>query len=431
MNESPLATNALSDLDPKAASGSFELFGEVADTLLYWVSELHARLGADSVEEVYFLSREGQPLKKMFDRYCALLGVPIKSRYLQVSRRSTLLPSLDALDEERFETLFRQYRCMSLSEFLSSLGLEEFGEELSILLSLSTDDYAFRHEEFPLCDVFLRLKALPRFISLYDEERLSRRAAFVQYFSELSEGHVPEHLAIVDVGWKGTIQDNLYSLLCRGEQSPVKSISGYYIGLVAPGAAHSLNRKYGLLFSSLSGRTPRFHVFNENRALFEILMAADHGSAASYKIDPQGKPSVMHDIFHEQEMLESRVFPVQRHIFARYNQLLTETSWREGAKSQRLRRVARSHARMVFQPSEAEMSWFASVFHLENYGVFELSHFSRASNAPNFSDRVKFLFTVLRRNGRGLLGFWPWMKLDERVGRSVANLYGLLRYLQK
>ena len=98
----------------------------MADTLLYWVSELHRKLIENGVKQVFFLSREGQPLKQMFDCYCARVGVPIQSRYLEVSRRSTLLPSLNALSEERFETLFRQYRRMSLLEFLSSLGLDEF-----------------------------------------------------------------------------------------------------------------------------------------------------------------------------------------------------------------------------------------------------------------------------------------------------------------
>ncbi|MNJ12099.1 hypothetical protein D3C77_62810 [compost metagenome] len=431
MKKSPAAASDIREVSLEGTSDSFELFGELADTLLYWVSELHRKLIDNGVKQVFFLSREGQPLKRMFDSYCARVGAPVQSRYLEVSRRSTLLPSLDALSEERFETLFRQYRCMSLLEFLSSLGLDEFCTELSALLGLTADESSQRHEEFPESDLFSHLKALPRFIAIYDEQRLSRRKAFWQYLSVLSEGDVPENLVVVDVGWKGTIQDNLYALLSNGPASPVKSVTGYYIGLVAPGAASSLNRKHGLLFSSIAGRTPRFHVFNENRALFEILLAADHGSAASYQIDADGSPHAVHDTFHEQEMLEALVFPVQRYIFSRYNQLLDAMTPQAGTQSQPLKRIARSHARLVFQPSQSEIDWFSSVFHVENYGVFERSFFAGVHTVPNFSDRLKFMLTVLRRNGRGLLEFWPWKKLDERVGRPIANLYGLIRYFQK
>ncbi|MDX9664601.1 hypothetical protein QMK50_06420 [Pseudomonas sp. P5_152] len=431
MKKTPSATSGIRKTGVEGSSNSFELFGEMADTLLYWVSELHRTLIGNGVKQVFFLSREGQPLKQMFDRYCVRVGVPIQSRYLEVSRRSTLLPSLNTLSEERFETLFRQYRCMSLLEFLSSLGLDEFCVELSALLGLTNEQLNQRQEDFPESELFYRLKALPRFIEIYDEQRLSRQKAFEQYISVLSEGDVPENLVVVDVGWKGTIQDNLYALLCKGPASPIKSVTGYYIGLIAPGAAGAANLKHGLLFSSIAGRTPRFHVFNENRALFEILLAADHGSVASYLIDTDGKALAVHDTYHEQEMVEALVFPVQRYLFARFDQLLDAMTQQADVKSLRLGQIARSHARLVFQPSQPEIDWFSSVFHVENYGVFERSFFTGVHKVPSFSARLKFMFTVLRRNGRGLLGFWPWKKLDERVGRPIANLYGLIRYFQK
>lgn len=431
MKKSPATASDTTNFSLDGASDSFEIFGEMADTLLYWVRKLHGTLIENDVKQVFFLSREGQPLKRMFDSYCARVGVQVQSRYLEVSRRSTLLPSLDELSTERFDTLFRQYRSMSLQEFLSSLGLDGFSSELSTLLGLTVDESAQRHEQFPDSKVFARLKALPRFIELYDEQRLGRREAFEQYLHELSEGDVPKDLVVVDVGWKGTIQDNLHSLLCKGPASSVQSVTGYYIGLVAPGAASPSNRKYGLLFSSIAGRTPRFHVFNENRALFEILMAADHGSASSYQLDVDGKAYAVHDEFHEKDMLDAMVFPVQRYIVSRYSRLLDALAPLEAMRDEGIGQVARSHARLVFQPSRKEIDWFSSVFHVENYGVFERSYFAGARQAPSISDRVKFMLTVLRRNGRGLLGFWPWKMLDERVGRPVANVYGLIRYFQK
>lgn len=406
-------------------------FGELADTLFYWIGLLHKNLIDNAIEQVFFLSREGQLLKRMFDLYCNRVGVRVQSHYLEVSRRSTLLPSLASLSEEKFETLFRQYRSMSLLEFLSSIGLEAYCAELSESLGLTAREATQRVDDFPGSELFANLKALPGFNEVYDLERLSRRAAFMRYLSSLTEDEIPANLVVVDVGWKGTIQDNLYALLCTESSSPVKSVTGYYIGLVAEGAVGPNNLKKGLLFSVVDSPTPRFHVFNENRALFEILLAADHGSVASYEVDANGKARAIHGSFDEKDMLEQLVFPVQRDIFERYNQILNAMAQGDNRRVSSLDEVARTHARLVFSPSRSEVDWFSSVFHVENYGVFERSFFTGVHNAPSLPDRLRFMLAVFRRSGRGALGFWPWKKLDERVGRPVANLYGLIRYFQK
>jgi len=424
VKNSPSTPSEIREIGLTETSESFELFGELASTLMYWISELHRKLVENNVKQVFFLSREGQPLKKMFDSYCTHSGQHIQSRYLEVSRRATLLPSLQSLEKEKFTTLFRQYRSMSLFEFLSSIGLEEFRTELVVLLGISVKELEQRHEDFPESKLFQNLIENSKFKQIFDEQRTLRRSVFWRYLSSLAEDDVPEELVVVDVGWKGTIQDNLYALLCNEAASTVKRVTGYYIGLVAEGAAGPMNTKHGLLFSTNNGRSPRYHIFNENRALFEIVLAADHGSAASYAIDNDGTATAVHDEFHEKEMLENLVFPVQRHIFEHFNRMLS-------APPPSLNQVAKTHARLVFQPTRNEVDWFSSVFHVENFGVFERSFFTSMSSKPSISARLKFLFTVLRRNGRGLLGFWPWKKLDERVGRPIANLYGLIRYLQK
>lgn len=431
MRKSPTRSCTLSKSGTEVIPDSFELFGEIADSLMFFVGLLHRKLINNGVEQVFFLSREGQPLKRMFDLYCSRVGVRVQSHYLEVSRRSTLLPSLASLSEEKFETLFRQYRSMSMLEFLSSIGLETYCTELSESLGLTASEAIQKVDDFPDSELFTQLKALSVFKAVYDLERLSRRAAFMQYLSLLSGGEIPANLIVVDVGWKGTIQDNLYALLCKESNSSVKSVTGYYIGLVAEGAVGPNNRKNGLLFSVVDGPTPRFHVFNENRALFEILLAADHGSVASYEIDANGKARAVHGSFDEKDMLEQLVFPVQRHIFERYNQILKAMTQGDNQQVSSLDEVARTHARLVFRPSRSEVDWFSSVFHVENYGVFERSFFTGVYKAPSLPDRLRFMLVVFRRRGRGALGFWPWKKLDERVGRPVANLYGLIRYFQK
>ena len=167
-----LSTNGLVN------SAELSLFPELATTLFYFIQKLHDALVEQGVEQVYFLSREGQPLKRMFDMYRERAGGRITSHYLEVSRRSTLLPSLGPLAEENFETLFRQYRRISLLEFLSSLGLEQQTKRIAQALGLSDGAEDQREEDFPTSQTFTALKAPVKRAAL--KARLAKRSKNAQ-----------------------------------------------------------------------------------------------------------------------------------------------------------------------------------------------------------------------------------------------------------
>jgi len=93
--------------------------------------------------------------------------------------------------------------------------------------------------------------------------------------------------------------------------------------------------------------------------------------------------------------------------------------------------VVRAHARMVFNPTLRERSWFSSVFHVENYGVFERSRFATPASQPKLIQRLRFLKQVLLRRDVGALGFWPWSTLYERGGALPAAIYAAIRRLQR
>lgn len=418
----------LCDIDTPS---KYNFFPELAGSLFFGIERLHCALVEEGIQQVFFLSREGQPLKRMFDIYQKETAAQISSYYLEVSRRSTFLPSLAPLREENFDRLFRQYRRMSMLDFLSSLGLGEYASELAQALGLPKGMELLREDDFPTSENFVSLRQLQQFADLYESERRSRRDAFITYLSELSGGKLPDRLAVVDVGWKGTIQDNLFALLCRDGDTSVRAIKGYYVGLVANGAAGPGNEKYGLLFSAVGARSPGFHVFNENRALFEVLLAADHGSIVSYAVDASGCARPIRGEFEEEDMLLAKVFPVQSHLFAHFQGLVNEMAAGGQYSQMPFDKVVRAHARMVFSPTQREREWFSSVFHVENYGVFERSYFSAPSGQPGLFDRIGFLLWLIRRRGRGALGFWPWITLNERGGALWAAAYAAIRRRQR
>ena len=408
-----------------------DLFPELATSFFYFVDRLYETLTEQGIQAVYFLSREGQPLMRMFDMYCKQIGAGIVSHYLEVSRRSTLLPSLAPLAEENFETLFRQYWRISLLEFLSSLGLEVHLENIAQALGMADGAASQREDDFPSSSTFTALKALPQFQELYESERQKRRGAFIAYLAALSGGTLPPRLVIVDVGWKGTIQDNLFALLCRHGDTPVRHITGYYIGLVAQGAAGSCNDKCGLLFSTAGVPSPKFQVFNENRALLEVVLAANHGSISSYTFNADGQPCAIRGEFEEGEMLAAEVLPVQHQLMAHFKHLVLTNLVFGKRRPLPLQKVVQAHARMVFNPTPRERAWFTSVFHVENYGVFERSHFVQPDKPPRLFERLRFLMHLLLQRRLGTTGFWPWNTIYERGGALPAAIYAAMRRLQR
>lgn len=405
-----------------------DVFPELALSLFVMIDALYKKLSQASVRHLYFLSREGQPLMRLFESYQRRHGqadAVITCHYLEVSRRSTFMPSLVSLERETFDTLFRQYRAISLLEFLSSLGLESHAPQAAQELDTSHAALAERQADLPACALYQALLASPWFRQLYERERLSRRAAFIDYLTDLSGGTLPDTLHLVDVGWKGTIQDNLYRMLCDAEPTTVQSIDGYYVGLVAAGAANERNRKHGLLFSSVGERTPHFHVFNENRALFEVILAADHGSVAKYIHADSGVAQPVRSEFEEEEMVRQYVFPLQAKLFRRFD-AISDAIADNGPVPALQQIAARGHGRMVFQPTLQEMNWFSTVFHVENFGVFESSRFN-SSGASSWRQRLLFTIRLLRRHPGMVLGFWPWLTIRRQALPGMAAVYRRLR----
>jgi hypothetical protein len=402
-------------------------FQDLAFSLHLFTRKLSEGVTSRGVNDLLFFAREGKLLKECFDYYQTLAGKAgsVRSHYVEISRKASFLPSLGPLATENFGTLFRQYRRISLRDFLQSLALEYETESLASALGVSVDDLAVPSKDLPTDPVFQRLISSAEFTHLYETERTSRSSALQKYLEQILGTPLPEQLHVVDVGWKGSIQDNLYNWLSNrvGESA---SISGYYLGLVAPGAASEANSKQALLFSSLGSKPTRgFHVFNENRSLYEILLHAEHGSARSYRLDAQGNAVAVADEYHESAMIAGHIAPVTESVFDLFKQLCSTAS---GMGEKFLfAETVRRHRRMVFSPSAVEIEWIQRIGHWENFGVFNQSLFCSAGKKPTLADKITFTIGLLSNRKHANLGFWPYLTLRNRCFRGCAYLYSLVR----
>ncbi|MET1115352.1 MAG: hypothetical protein ABWY08_10385 [Comamonas sp.] len=407
-------------------------FIDICYGLYLFVDRLYKALVQREAADVLFFAREGQLLKEMFDFYQSSLvdKKKIKSHYLKVSRRSTFLLSLGPLHQEGFDVLFRQYRRISILDFLKSLDLVDSAELFARELGVSHEALAEVSSDLPTDMRFLKLLQLPVFREIYESQRLERSLAFSHYVKELlGVPDLPSSLHVVDVGWKGSIQDNVYHWFAK-EKGAAARVNGYYVGLIAPGASNAENTKLGLLFSSIEGRTPGFQVFNENRSLYEVILHADHGSARRYSFSEAAGVRVIEDEIADAAMILELVRPVSLVLMEKFRKLVIAMQVAKLSDDDLLKLAVNRHGRMVFNPSKKEIEWIFSVSHVENFGVFEESWFGDEEKPVSLLRKMKFTWSLIMLRRPSQLGFWPWLTIRRNALPGMAAVYEIVRLRQ-
>jgi HAD superfamily hydrolase (TIGR01549 family) len=402
------------------AAATSGLFKETGTSLWLFTWKLLYSLLQQQAQDVFFFSKEGEFLKILFDQMQAdLFGRPVvRSHYLLVSRKAAFLASLKPLDEEDFSRLFYFYRNISPRDFLLSLNIEE--ALAADLCQQAGIDFQARLPDLPNQPAFRQLLACDAFRDLYEHRRSQQRRNFLAYLTSFGVDYERDGLTIVDVGWKGSIQDNIWHIL----GGKVK-MQGYYAGFLDAAVKQPGNGKQGLLFDNTSP-LPYFNVYNNNRSLFEMMLGASHGSADGYFTDEEfiwlpdnhrreirqriqtadGELMVMAlDMPEERALFEAKIKPLQMQMLAE-SKRLNAAFLRLGWVLPRLEWFARRHARMVFLPTRQEIEFFESLYHLENFGVFEYTDFRTEANL-SLKERWHN-FVAMRKNPAMLeMGTWP------------------------
>ena len=417
-------------------------FPEMGISLHLFIHKLFLQAVRDHHNTLFFCSKEGEFLRKLFIRYQEIRfgRQVIASRYLLVSRKSTYICSCKGIDVEDFSRLFDHYRDMSLLEFMQSLNFCE-AESLAICEQLKLEPLS-RHCNLKVHQDFQTLIVSDLFRSRYQAHRLSQKESFFLYLKSFGKDVMEEGIALVDVGWKGSIQNNIYFAFDR----QVK-VSGYYIGLISPTELDINNQKKGILFSDFPEHSPYIHVFNNNRSLFEMVLGASHGSADGYFSQDQwnklpyvrqssffqteekcGYPFVVVlDLPEERKLFEEHILPLQQAFFDLFEQL-TDAMMSKHGKLPDFAWFAKCHARMLFRPTKEEVKYFAQLYHLENFGFFEFTSFDTTTKI-SIGQRLNNLISLLRDPARILeTGVWPPI-IFQRIGLSwLQPVDGLRRY---
>ena len=257
--------------------------------IVFFISKLHKKMIQDDVQIALFCSREGQLLKRLFDIYQDTFfekNQKICTEYFYVSRRSTLYSSFTSLEDEEFEMIFRQYKKITLQNFLLNLNFSD--NEIILICQdlkekptyvLTVDDHLLE-----------KLKKHPQFITKFNKEKKDSQL-LRDYIERLTKNQ--NEVYLVDVGWKGTIQDSIKKAL------PDKRIVGYYLGLMLNVySVENKTDKTGLLFSDYPNKSEFYDIVSRNFEFYEDIFVADHGPVLKYKKDSEIIPILEDDKKH-------------------------------------------------------------------------------------------------------------------------------------
>ena len=350
--------------------------------------ELAAEHGA---ERVFYLSREGAFLSQLHRLIGpSLAGASLSSpMHLEVSRRSTFGASITRVYEECTARLWRQYPSQSPRGFLVSLGLEP-----------STFESALARMGLPVDEAILDIKENLRFREFLElaDVAAAMREAFTAQRDRLNayldaRGFASETAIVVDVGWRGTIQDNLCYL------RPDTTISGIYLGLFPYLHPQPLNaRKRAVVFDGNYGED---YGYVSPPAAVESPWTNRVPTTVGYRWEQDGVAVAVGEI--EEGRADTLVADYQRGVVAAAG-MVANRLVANGATTSLLRRALQRQLQAFFEqphPGVANI-WFSSV-HDDTFGAMNVTPFGKLRPPLRFA----YQESSVRCSEEARASLWP------------------------
>ncbi len=310
------ATQTYLETTDRDQASAFRLGTQAAPLFLGFCLFVAEQTILNNDEKLFFFTREGEFFIRIFhalfpDKTLAGLDLP-PDDILAVSRQSTFAASLDRISIEEFNRIWNlnwQQKLSTLFQLLD-LKLEDFSGHLE-RLGLSADELINRPQDDP------RIAALfetPDFLSAASASAGDKRAVLERYLAQhgIRDG---SSAGVVDIGWRGTIQDNLAYV------APNCKLHGYYLAL-----RQFLNSQPTNTTKCAFGPDERLEdvaAFFETFEPLELLCNSPNGSTVGYA-DKDGTVFPVRDANETENVIFER--------FTRYFQdgvLFAAMQWRE------------------------------------------------------------------------------------------------------
>jgi FMN phosphatase YigB (HAD superfamily) len=237
-----------------------------------------------SLGKIFFFTREGEFFLKVWQtlfKDSRLVGHKLPQvEILEVSRFSTFCASLQEVSIAEIMRLWSLYRVHSLDSLLASLGLTTV-ELYQVFLRHGIDPVeSIKH---PWDDARVqKLFQDSEFMESLQAKIRHDRPLLQDYLNQKGLTLETREAGVVDIGWRGSIQDNLCFLL------PNCQIRGFYLGLqkyLNNQPRNSSKQAYG----PNANVNSEFADLLDPVSVLEMLCSSQSGSVKAYQKTPSGE----------------------------------------------------------------------------------------------------------------------------------------------
>ncbi|MEB5972614.1 hypothetical protein MXF20_11005 [Pantoea dispersa] len=352
-------------------------------------------------DKVFFFTREGEFFIKAFKIIIAKLQSDLPDirfpeyELLEVSRLATFSASVKDVNINEMMRVWNLYSSQSMDALFKTLDIEtDLLKDILVKHSITPEEII----RYPWQDD--RVQGLFKnndFVKILSNHCLNKRNQLISYLSSKGLNNEKQNVCVVDVGWRGTIQDNIALIL------PQVNLHGIYLGLAKFLNEQPINSKkysYGPDLN-VSNELPHFL---DSVAPIEMITNSPSGSVIGYK-EINGSTEAIRKIDHDENRAwEDFTEGFQRGILSALD------FWKEEVAmhvitSKELRPLAmKIWGDLITGTSDKLNDTFSNLTHNETFG---LGGYVNKKHAPSLYDIAR--------------AFFNWNKRRELIDFIVAN----------
>lgn len=248
---------------------------DLAPLLYFFVNKIVEYGMRNNRSEIYYQTREGETFIKIHEmiKKDNIYEVKIpECKLLEVSRVATFGASLNEITISELLRLWSQYRCQSIKSLFKTLDIDIKKYE-SIIKKYEIDIDEMIWE--PWFNIKIQnLFNDDEFKNGINKELKEKRKQLIKFFESKGIVNDEKPMLIVDLGWRGTIQDNLAYIYTN------KQIDGYYYALYD---YYNVQPKNTTKFAFIKDKEITYEYIGKMITLFEMLFNPESGSVIYYK----------------------------------------------------------------------------------------------------------------------------------------------------
>lgn len=356
-------------------------FGTLGPIYATFIASLRETLLADKIHHAFFLARDGElfhHLYALFDDPSLALPPAPTSSYLHISRKAVALPAAHrGLGRKQIELLLPRMQQRGFAAIAGALGFDpHLLHDLARHYGLDnvTTPIALKSRDWPAT-----LAADATLQAIVHSRSQEPRTLLRQYLQQHGFFGIDKRVALIDIGWNGSIQRALKDAF--GEDDNWPHVTGYYLSY-NDNLGHQLDEHeaVGILFDKRKMHA-RYSSFEHFEEIFENGARALHPTTIGYrqKADNTIEPILLSEDASDR-CAERSFDPMVRRL--REGALAYAEHFREHyAFCSYSAADIRPHAlqlamRAVFFPRREEVDHLFSLVHTEDAGTESILDFS-------------------------------------------------------